>query len=124
MLLVLNIQPYHKRVFHYSKIDISFYCFLTLLFVCISARNVASVKSHYFVRGLTFVVLIVAIIPLVYISCLCIYWLFSSRKWGITLINRIHTWRRGYDDLEDSLPDRILNPRNYQVLENAAIDSN
>ena len=121
ILFVVNIQPYNSRVGHYFKIDLSFYCFIGLLFATLASANTASWKAHDFVSTLYCCSVIIVIVPLIYMLCISIHWLFSRRKFGKTLISRLRAWRSGYESLEDSLPHRLLHPEHYlqQGLPNA-----
>ncbi len=126
ILLVVNIQPYNSRVKHYFKIDLSFYCFIGLFFVTLASANTASWKAHNFVPMLYYCSVVIVMVPLIYMLCISIHWLFSRRKFGKTLIRRLQAWRSGYDSLEDSLPHRLLHPDHYvhQGLPNAASSNN
>ena len=120
VILICNLQPHKTTLSHYDKIDVTFYCLLCLFYVAISASNISSIKQRFYVKGCYTVVLLLGIFPLLYMSCLSIYWVFSRRRWGKTFIDHLRAWRRGYDLLHD-LPDRMLNPGNYeQGLEDTA----
>ena len=119
-ILISNIQPYKISVAKYTKIDVTFYSLLGLYYTAICACNIASIKARLFIKGCYIVALVIGIVPLIYISCLCVHWIFTKRRWGRMFINRVRAWRGGYHWIEE-LPDRVVNPGNYQqVLEESA----
>ena len=115
IILVINIQPYNSQAAHLMKIDFSFYCFIGMLFASLSSAYIASINSHRFVSGLYVLVLVTILIPLAYTLCYSVHWLFSRRRWGRSFINRVRARWRGYSSLEDTLPDRLMNPSQYQA---------
>ena len=118
IILISNIQP-HKTA-KYTKIDVTFYSLLSLYYTAVCACNIASIKARFFTKGCYIVALVIGIFPLIYISCLCVHWIFTKRRWGRTFVNRVIAWRGGYHWLEE-LPDRVVNPGNYQqALEESA----
>ncbi|XP_064395922.1 uncharacterized protein LOC135342960 [Halichondria panicea] len=119
IILLSQIQPHKSAVSHYTKIDLTFYTLLALYYTCLSAANTAAVKSWYYTKGCYTLSVFIAFIPLIYISCLCVYWIFTRRRFGQTLINRIKVWWTGYDFLDDTrLPHRLLNPEQYTEPQN------
>ena len=120
IIMISNIQPHKPAVAEYTKIDVTFYSLLGLFYTAICACEIASVKARFFTKGCYIVAIIISIVPLIYISCLCVHWIFTKRRWGKTFINRVRAWRGGYHWMEE-LPDRVVNPGNYQlVLEESA----
>ena len=98
IFLIVNIQPYSLRVSHFLKIDLSIYCFLGMLFASLSSASTASINSHYVLA------LVSVFIPFAYTSCYSVYWIFSRRCCGRTLLNRVRARWRGYSSIEDFLP--------------------
>ena len=97
LIFMFQIQPHKTVVSHYTKIDLTFYILLALHYSALSAANIASTKARFYTKGLFLASIIVAFIPLLYITCLCFYWVFTRRRFGRTLINRIRTlWRDFY----------------------------
>lgn len=74
IILLSQIQPHKSAVSHYTKIDLTFYTLLALYYTCLSAANTAAVKSWYYTKGCYTLSVFIAFIPLIYISCLCVYW--------------------------------------------------
>ena len=124
IILICNIQPHKTAVAHYTKIDITFYCLLGLYYTAATASGLASIKARFFTNGCYVVALLIGIIPLIYMTCLSLHWIFTRRRWGRTLINRLRAWKRGYHSIDD-LPDRILHPDNYEqgLKESASLSS-
>ena len=116
ILSLIHIQPYKKSVSHYSKIDLTFYCLLGLYYSSISASDLASVKDMYFTNSMYIISLIVGFVPLLYITCLSLHWIFTRARrmcWS-SLISRIRARRRGYQNIEDSYPHRLIHPGQYE----------
>ena len=118
IILIINIQPHKAAVSHYNTINITFLCILVLFYSAIISSSMASLKAHYFHKGCHILITLVGVTPLVYISCIFIHWTVSRRRCGREFVNRVRVWWRGYDALDDSLPDRICNPQDYQTLDN------
>ena len=119
VLLLVTVQPFKKEVAHYTKVNTAFLTCLILLYGSIAGMNIASVKAVKMQVIFYIFAIICAIIPLLYMSCIGIHWLVSRRKWSKEFIQRVRAWRQGYnwweleEDLENSLPDRIINPGQY-----------
>ena len=113
IILISNIQPHKTSLANYTKIDITFYSLLGLFYTAINACELASVKARFFTQGCYIAALIISIVPLIYMSCLSLHWIFSRRRWSKTFLSRLRAWRRGYSSIED-LPDRVVNPDNYE----------
>lgn len=114
VILLIVIQPYKNAVSHYTKIDVTFYVLLALFYVILEACGIASVKARFYTTSAYIAAIAVSLIPLIYMTCLSFHWIFSRRRFGITLMRRLKAWRRsGYNWAEDSLPDRIINPDMY-----------
>ena len=120
IIMVSNIKPHKTALAKYTKIDVTFYSLLGLYYTAICACEIASIKARFFTKGCYVVAILISIVPLIYSLCLCLHWIFTKRRWGRTFVNRVRAWRGGYQWLEE-LPDRVVNPGNYQqVLEESA----
>ncbi len=115
ILLLSHVQPHKKSLSHYTKIDVTFYCLLALYYTALNSTDIATVKARQFTMVCFVISLVVAFIPLLYITCLSVYWIVTraQRRCLETIISRIRPLRIGYDNLEDSLADRVMNPDQY-----------
>ena len=119
IVLTAAIQPYKKHLSKYAKIDITFWAFLAAFYTIGETTNFSSLKSILVLKISKALRVVVAIIPLVYMTCLTVYWILSRMRTMNTLISRIRAWRQGYmntdNGLEEDLPDRVDNPDRYRL---------
>ena len=123
MVLTAIIQPYKKQFAYCSKIDILFWGILAAFFGIRESYNYLTFKLTIQEKVTQFLLYVTAIIPLLYMICVTAYWILSRMRKMKMLSNRIRAWRiqRSYvnieTDFEASLPDRVINPENYQGIE-------
>ena len=131
LLLLVTVQPFKEEVAHYTKINEAFVILVILLIGSMIGYDVAFSREQWLISSFLSLCGIFGVIPLLYISCIGIHWLVSRRKWSKEFIQRVRAWRQGYnwweleEDLENSLPDRIVNPGQYHEgnLSNFSIQS-
>ena len=135
VMLLLAIQPFKQSVSHYTAINAIFILFIVLFYVSIAGSDVSSIKSRKHYKPFIGIAAVVSVLPLLFMICIVGHWLFTRRKWGKKLVQRFHAWRQGYDwstfedELESSLPDRIVNPQMYHEgnltsFSNASVHTN
>ena len=126
IVLTATIQPYKTHLSKYAKIDIIFWAFLAAIYSMGNATDFPSLKSTVFLRVSNVLRVVAAIIPLIYMTCLTVYWMLSRMRKMNTLISRIRAWRQGYmntdNGLEEDLPDRIENPDRYRLHNTASLE--
>ena len=131
LLLLLAVQPFKKKVAHYTKINALFLLFVIFQMSSLASYDIARIKEEWLITWFIVLCGIFGVIPLLYISCIGIHWLVSRRKWSKEFIQRVRAWRQGYnwweleEELENSLPDRIVNLGQYHEgnLSNSSIQS-
>ncbi len=52
--------------------------------------------------------------PIFYMVGITLHWILSRMKQGGRLLNRFRAQRQGYQDIEDGMPDRLINQERYQ----------
>ena len=118
MILTVLVQPYNSYNKHHIKMDMIFWGLLGIFFSINESALYESLKPAEMVKVSQILRTVVIAIPLVYIMCITAYWILSRVKKVKSLIRRIKAWRRGYvnmeNDCEATLPDRMVNPNNYQ----------
>ena len=120
IVLTVVIQPYKKIYVGYQNIEIIFWSFISGFYSLIAANNAAKVEH---VRNTTtstlILIYVTGLIPLVYISCVTVYWIITHSRL-LRRCQRIRTrMRRGsYQEIgaetRDSLPDRLNCPIAYE----------
>ena len=121
VMLMVIVQPFKPAVAHYTKLNVTFLLLLALYYTAISGMDVASIKATRFFKPYILSVGVIGSIPIIYIPCVIIQWIIAKRKWSRNLVSKFKAWRQGYDwygiesdqDMEESLPDRIVNPNQY-----------
>ncbi|XP_064396101.1 uncharacterized protein LOC135343080 [Halichondria panicea] len=128
-LLVLTaiVQPYKNA--NHTKTDILFLGIIGVFYCFDEATNHPSLQAETENYVSTTLRIVVVIIPLLYIICTITNWILKWMKKRMRkvkiIVTRARAWRRGYEnidnDFEETLPDRIVNPENYQD-ENRPLD--
>ena len=130
IILTVAVMPYKTQFSHYLKIDIFFWGCLALFYTLAQSVDLDSLKSVGEMKYLHMLITLVSMIPLLYIFFVAAYLLLKRMIRSFNLISRIKTWRRGYvnieTDFEDSLPDRVNNPDQYEerALQRPSCDTN
>ena len=119
-MAIVIVQPYKPRFSTYNAIDSVLVLLMALwcaTFVCI---NIAELKAQKWSKVFTLLSYIVAVLPLFYISFVTLHWMCSQREFGRRMIGRVHGWiaenhrQMVAADSEESLPDRLINPDEYE----------
>ena len=82
--------------------------------------NIAELKAQKWSKFFVLLSYIVAVLPLFYISFVTLLWMCSRREFGRRMIERVRGWitenRRQMvlTGSEESLPDRLINPDEYE----------
>ena len=95
LIVIINVQPNKTTVAHYNKINVTFISFLVLYYTALNSVDISTIKNHFFVKGCYILSSLVGITPLIYMSCFCIYWFVSRRRWGIEFVGRVRQWLSG-----------------------------
>ena len=115
MLLVI-VQPYKAEFAAYNVVDSVL--ILTLAMWCGSAMffNIAATKAHRLLNTSLIVSILLAVLPLLYLVVIFLHWICSrkgnKRRLVQSIIGRVCRRIQGAG-LEESLPDRLINPYRY-----------
>ena len=123
-MLIIVVQPYKAKFSSYNAVDSVFV--LTLAMWCGTALffNIAAAKAHRLLKTSLLVSFLVAVLPLLYLVVIFLHWVCSRRRFGQRLVciikcqigklyKQTHNTR-----LDESLPDRLINPCHYNKDEN------
>ena len=115
MLLVI-VQPYKAEFAAYNVVDSVL--ILTLAMWCGSAVffNIAATKAHRLLNTSLIVSFLLAVLPLLYLVIIFLHWICSCKGNKRSLLQSIQgrICRRVQGTrLEESLPDRLINPYRY-----------
>ena len=91
IILMVNIQPFKDS---YATINTAFITLLGLCYVAILGVLLANNREAYVFYAIA---VLIAFLPLLYVSGLIVHWLYIRRNFGTDLVKRIHTWRQGYE---------------------------
>ena len=112
IILTALVQPY-KNATH-AKTDIFLMGIIGLFFCFTEAMEHPSLRSETEYHVSTTLRNVVATIPLLYTLFVTTNWIMRKMRKVKVFITRVRAWRRGYENIEEILPDRIVNPANYQ----------
>ena len=118
-MLIIIVQPYKAKFSSYNVVESVLV--LTLAMWCGTAVfvNTAASKAHGLLKASLIVAFLVAVLPLLYLVVILLHWICS--RWGVgkRLVHSIKSQiRRVYKPthdtrLNESLPDRLINPCRY-----------
>ena len=119
-ILLAIVQPYKTELAVYNVVDLVLV--LTMVMWCGGAvfYNTAAVKARYLLKTSVVVLGLLAVLPLLYLLVIFLRWICSRNKVGQKLVQIIRSQigrvcRRTHGTkLEESLPDRLINPHFYQ----------
>ena len=121
-MLVARVQPYKAEFAAYNAIDSIFLLALAMWYGTMVCLSIAVVKAHNLVKVFVVVSFLVAASPLLYLSVIILCWICSRRDIGQRLVLKFKSQirrrcRRAHGTvLEESLPDRLINPQLYYEL--------
>ena len=110
--LVAVFYPFKPSATYLNIINIIFLQFQLIIFTAVNGLE-SAVTHRYHYNFHLFLVVILAIIPLLYASGSVVHWVYMHKKSGVGLVQRVRAWRRGYVPLPEALPHRIENSEEY-----------
>ena len=120
-MMIAVTQPYKPHFSIYNAVDSILVPLMALWCASIVCIIMLAPEAQ---RWLIFVVLlfILSVLPLFYISFVILHWICCQRKVGQKMIGKIRGWigrntgRTITTDSDESLPDRLINPAEYEEL--------
>ena len=119
-ITIVIVQPYKPRYSTYNAVDSVLVLLLALWCATIVCINIAELKAQKWSKFFASLSYIVGVLPLFYISFVTLHWMCSQREFGRRMIGRVHGWiaenhrQMVAADSEESLPDRLINPDEYE----------
>ena len=111
MFITTITQPYKTNLSRYTKLDITFWGFLAAF--CVT--NITIDYGTYMQQKIGWATrTTVGVLPLLYMIGISVYWILSRMRKIKHFIRQIQARRRGYLNIEETLPDRLVNPEHYQ----------
>ena len=80
-IAAINIQPFKKAVSRYPSTDTVFYILLSLVFIAVISRDVATTGRSFAIMFTTIFGFLTACVPIVYIASLISYWIISRMRY-------------------------------------------
>ena len=118
-MLIAIIQPYKAEFSTYNAVDSVFILTLAMWCGTVLCINIAAEKADYLVEAFAILSFLLGTLPLLYLVVIILHWICSCRGVGQRLVRRIKSrirsmYKQGYCiGLEESLPDRLINPHFY-----------
>ena len=103
IVIMTIVQPYKTHLSKYAKLDITFWGFLAVFYAVFESIDIQAVGT-----------LIAGVLPLLYMICISAYWILSRMRKIKQFVHQVQARRRGYLNIEETLPDRLVNPEHYQ----------
>ena len=111
VVVTIIVQPYKVHLSKYAKLDITFWVNLAALCVTNISTGLGSHKQRKIGSILR---IIIGVLPLLYMFGISAHWVLSRMRKLKHFIREIQARRRGYLNIEETLPDRLVNPEHYQ----------
>ena len=140
-VLIAIIQPYKAEFAVYNIVDTVFILLLALWYCTVTCLELASLKDRRYQYSSQVLSVVVAVLPLFYITAITLHWVCSRTKIGQNVIRKTQdcfqrqppSQLQGMND-EDSLPHRLSNPEHYRssledtvaasIMDNSGCSSN
>ena len=119
-MLIAILQPYKPQFSVYNAVDSVLVLSMSLWCASVVCAGIAGIKARRWLIFLVVLSFIVGILPLFYISFVTLHWICCERKCGQSILEKIcgrprrNTRRIITADSEESLPDRLINPAEYE----------
>ena len=116
VMLIAIVQPYKLEFATYSLV---FFLALTMWYSTAVFYSTATAKAYDLVDLSVIASLLVGALPLFYLVVITLYWIASFRGFGERLVQCSKSWIRRVcmkapgARMEESLPDRLINPCHY-----------
>ena len=120
VMAIVIVQPYKPRFSTYNAVDSVLVLIMALWCATVVCITIAGLKAHRWQKWLLALLFIVVTLPLFYIFFIALHWICSRRQFGQRMIGRVRGWIRERHrqtiaaDLEESLPDRLIHPDEYE----------
>ena len=118
-MLLAIFQPYKAEFSTYNAVDSVFILTWAMWYGTILCLNIAAVKVRRLLKTSAIVSFLVATLPLLYFVVVILHWICSRKGVGQRLVQSIKSriggmYKLAYcTGLEESLPDRLINPHLY-----------
>ena len=130
--LLILVQPFKPQFGVYNTIHALLFLNLSMWFVTVTCITTSSLKVFYLKKFSFALSAIVAILPLLYITCLALKWLYSQRlvkKYFVKYCACCYYFRKLKDadqdrdaDSIDSIPYRMEHPDEEQLIQSKIIN--
>ena len=122
VMAIVIVRPYKPRFSTYNAVDSVLVLIMALWCATVVCITIAGLKAHRWQKWLLALLFIAVILPLFYILFVTLHWVCSRRQFGQRMIGRVRGWigenhrQMVAADSEESLPDRLVNPDEYEDL--------
>ena len=120
-MFTVIVQPYKAEFAAYNIIDPVFFLTLAMCYGAVMCMNIAAVKAHNLLKLSLIVSFLVGTLPLFYLVVIFVRWICCCRRFGQRLVHSVKSLIKRVSNqahtsaLEESLPDRLINPSVYNT---------
>ena len=97
-ILMTMVQPFKKESKHLYSMTL-FTLLLALVYIISLQIIVSLTLQPYYTQLFMVLSILVASLPLLYLSALIVHWLYGHRRFGGQLVRTLQAWRHGYQTL-------------------------
>ena len=125
-ILVGVVQPYKSNV--HNVVDMVLILAVALVYSSVGINLVANIDHFSYMIPLAVLLFIFSVVPMFYIITVAVYWLLLRKKFPQKLYSKlrgilpcVRSWSISHSSSEESLPDRLANPEEYEPLLHASL---
>ena len=125
-ILVGVVQPYKSYV--NNAVDVVLILAVALAYSSVAINLIANIEHFSYIKPSTVLVSIFGAVPMFYIITVAVYWLILRKKFPQKLYSKlrdilpcVHSGSISHSSSEQSLPDRLANPEEYEPLLHASL---
>jgi len=119
-MMIAIMQPYKPQFSIYNAVDSVLVLLMALWCATVVSINIAAMKAQKWLKFWMILSFLLAVLPLVYLSVVILHWMCCQKKLVRRMIGTMSHWIERSTgqmiafDIEESLPDRLINPAEYE----------
>jgi len=119
-MMIAIMQPYKSQFSVYNAVDSVLVLLVALWCTTAVCINTARLKAQRWLKFWMVLSFILTVLPLIYLSFVTLHWMCCQKKFVRKMIEKMSHWigrstrQITTFDSEESLPDRLINPTEYE----------
>ena len=114
-IIIVVLQPYKDEYSYQNRLEPCVYLVLNLIISGMTGVNISNVINRVFVKSMFMFTVVVALVPIVYISAVTVYWVWKRTPFSFS---------HDQQSLSSDLPDRLIHSAVYDNMSTSYTTSN